>query len=200
MLDRSIPFYNTILRCDDYQPKDIFLPQGYSIVPYKVGYEKEWARLEFSIGDFDSLSEAESYFISTYTHDNDRLFQNVRFLLNENNEVIGSCIAWQDKRKDAYVSSLHWLIVDPKYQGLGFGRALCCDIMNIFAEQNALPIYLHTQPWSWKAILLYLSMGFKLQSTDTFAQYTNEYEKAIKTLKNIVSDEQFKVLIESTTN
>ena len=65
MLDRSIPFYNTILRCDDYQPKAVSLPHGFSIVPYKNGYEKDWARLEFSIGDFDSFSEAESHFIST---------------------------------------------------------------------------------------------------------------------------------------
>ena len=70
--------------------------------------------------------------------------------------------------------------------------------MDVFAEQNALPVYLHTQPWSWKAILLYLSIGFKLQATDTFAEYTNEYDETIKTLKNIVSKEQFKLMIEST--
>jgi hypothetical protein len=51
--------------------------------------------------------------------------------------------------------------------------------MNIYAERQGLPVYIHTQPWSWKAILLYISLGFKLQKTDTFSYYENEYEKAM---------------------
>ena len=46
MLDRTIPFYNTILRCDHYQAKDTALPNGYSVVTYKPGYEKAWAERE----------------------------------------------------------------------------------------------------------------------------------------------------------
>ena len=37
---------------------------------------------------------------------------------------------WMDKRKDALVNSLHWLIVDDEYQGKGYGRLLCTAIMN----------------------------------------------------------------------
>ena len=62
MLDRTIPFYNTILRCDHYLAKDTALPEGYSVVTYKPGYEKAWAELEYSVGDFDSAGEAEEYF------------------------------------------------------------------------------------------------------------------------------------------
>lgn len=43
MVDRTIPFYNTILRCDNYQPKDVVLQKGFSIVTYESGYEKAWA-------------------------------------------------------------------------------------------------------------------------------------------------------------
>ena len=170
MLDRTIPFYNTILRCDNYQYKDAVLPKGFSIVPYKSGYEKAWAELEYSIGDFESLEEAESYFISTYLQ-NGSMMNNILFLLNEDNQVVGSCIAWQDKRKESIVSSLHWLVVDEEYHGRGLGKALCNATMNIFKEQENLPVYIHTQPWSWKAIFLYLSIGFKLQKTDTFSHY-----------------------------
>ena len=52
------------------------------------------------------------------------------------------------------------------------------------------PIYLHTQPWSWKAILLYVSLGFRLQQTDTFAAYTNQYPQAMETLGAVLSPEQ----------
>ena len=197
VLDRTIPFYNTILRCDNYQCKDVVLPKGFSIVPYKSGYEKAWAELEYSIGDFESLVEAESYFISTYLQ-NRSLLNNILFLLNEDNLIVGSCIAWQDRRKESIVSSLHWLVVDEEYHGRGLGKALCYATMNIFKEQKNLPVYIHTQPWSWKAIFLYLSIGFKLQKTDTFSHYENEYYKAMTALKWVVTSKQFELLQEQS--
>ena len=57
-------------------------------------------------------------------------------------------------------------------------------------------MYIHTQPWSWKAIFLYLSVGFKLQMTDTFSHYTNEYPQAMDILKGIVDEKQFRLLTE----
>lgn len=197
MLDRTIPFYNTILRCDHYQRKDVVLPKGFSIVSYISGYEKAWAELEYSIGDFDSLEDAEKYFVATYAQ-NQELLRNILFLLNENNAVIGSCIAWQDNRKGSSVSSLHWLVVDERYHGMGLGKALCYATMNVFEEQEKLPVYIHTQPWSWKAIFLYLSIGFKLQITDTFSHYENEYHQALAELERIVTTEQFGFLKESS--
>lgn len=190
MLDRTIPFYNTILRCDHYTRKDVILPDGFSVATYKSGYEKQWAELEYSIGDFDSPEEAESYFTSTYLQ-NQNLTDRILFLLNEDNDVIGSCIAWNDLRGNSSVSSLHWLVVDDKYQGLGLGKALCVSVLNIYAEQSGFPVYIHTQPWSWKAIFLYLSLGFRLQKSDTFSHYRNEYNEAMSALRNVVTEKQF---------
>lgn len=61
MLDRSIPFYNTILRCDSYKHREVILPNKFSIVPYEKGYEKAWADLEYPVGDFDFWEEAENF-------------------------------------------------------------------------------------------------------------------------------------------
>ena len=61
MLDRTIPFYNTIMKCSDYSLRHAELPDGFSIVTYQRGYEKEWAKLEYAIGDFDSVTEAENW-------------------------------------------------------------------------------------------------------------------------------------------
>ena len=193
MLDRTIPFYNTILKCSDYKQKEVVLPDGYSIVTYRPGLEREWARLEFSIGDFGSLDEAEQYFTNTYLKDPD-MFSRILFALDKDNDVAGSCIAWQDLKGESQASSLHWLVVDENHQGLGLGRALSTAVMNIYAGQESLPVYIHTQPWSWKAILLYLSLGFKLQKTDTFSHYENEYDKAIIELGKVVSEEQYKLM------
>ena len=190
MLDRTIPFYNTILRCDHYQHHPVVLPKGFSIVSYQPGYEKAWAKLEYAIEDFGSVEEAETYFVTTYLHD-DTLLRNILFLVNAEQEVIGTCIAWQDERKDSLVSSLHWLVVDEAYHSLGLGKALCHAVMNIYAAQNAFPVYIHTQPWSWKAIFLYLSLGFRLQKTDSFSHYENQYPQAMETLQKIVTEDQY---------
>jgi RimJ/RimL family protein N-acetyltransferase len=195
MLDRTIPFYNTILRCDKYQYKKAELSKGFSIVPYRIGDEHSWAELEYSVGDFESVDDAKDFFVNTYLK-NQKSTNNIFFLLNEEKKVAGSCIASRDKREDSLVSSLHWLIVDEKYHGRGFGKALCYTVMNFFSEQGTFPVYIHTQPWSYKAIFLYLSLGFKLQKNDTFSHYKNEYEKAMGVLKQIVTEKQFKLLKE----
>ena len=195
MLDRTIPFYNTIMRCDGCQHIDLNLPSGFSIEPYKRGYEKAWAELEYGIGDFDSLEDAQQYFAETYLRD-DAVTDNILFLLNEDGTVIGSCIAWRDMRNGYLVSSLHWLVVEDRYTGSGLGRALCSAVMNIYENKKQFPVYIHTQPWSWKAIFLYLSLGFRLQKVDTFSHYENEYDKAMGALRKIVSDEQYAILQE----
>ena len=199
MLDRTIPFCNTIMKCADYEYRNVELPEGFSIVSYQSGYEKEWAKLEYAIGDFDSVTEAEKYFTETYLQ-NRELLSNILFARNKGDDgnVVGSCIAWQDIRRMNRVSSLHWLVVDERYQGIGLGRALGTAVMNIYAKRQGFPVYIHTQPWSWKAILLYRSLGFKLQKTDTFSTYENEYGKAIDELGKIVSEEQYELLLRSS--
>ena len=197
MLDRTIPFYNTIMKCADYRHQNMELPEDFSIVSYRDGYEKGWADLEYAIGDFGSVAEAEEYFVHTYLQ-HAGLFRNILFVLNKDHHIVGSCIAWQDPRGTKSVSSLHWLVVHERYRGIGLGRALATAVMNIYAEHGALPVYIHTQPWSWKAMFLYLSLGFRLQKTDTFSHYENEYEKAMNELRKIVSEDQYQLLLRSS--
>ena len=194
MLDRTIPFYNTIMKCTDYRHRNVELPDGFSIVSYRDGYEKEWAKLEYAIGDFGSAAEAEEYFAETYLQDPE-LFPNILFIINKDRDTAGSCIAWRDTQGINRVSSLHWLVVDEQYQGIGLGRALATAVMNIYADQGALPVYIHTQPWSWKAILLYLSLGFKLQKTETFSHYENEYGKVMGALGKVVREDQYELML-----
>ena len=183
MLDRSIPYYNIIMRCDCFKP----LPEsarGITVRNYQRGDEKHWAEIEYSIGDFPSVDEAERYFRMHYTNEiEERCF----FAEDKDKNVIGTCIAWRDLKEEGYVSSLHWLAVAPKYQSKGAGKALLNAVMNYYRKNRFMPVYLHTQPWSYKAIKLYLTAGFKIMKTDTFAAYKNEYEEAISVLKNYIS-------------
>ena len=194
MLDRTIPFFNVILRCDDYGLIRIDLPEGYRIVPYQPGYEDDWARMECLAGDFASEKEAADYFRGKYTVSDS--YDDILFLLEKTGKVIGSCTAWTDERKGSFVNSLHWLIIDKDFQGKKLGRSLCAAVMNRFSVKNGGPVYIHTQPWSWKAILLYSALGFRLQKSDTFGTYVNQYHEAMNVLKQILREDQIRTLEE----
>lgn len=196
MLDRSIPFYNLILKCTDYRRQESRLPKGFSIEPYRQGYERAWAELEFAAGDFDSIEQAETYFAGTYLGEVEACQRRARFLVHESGEIAGSCIAWTDPRCGGEVSSLHWLIVKEAYRRRGCGRALCGAAMDIFQENGGFPVYIHTQPWSWEAVLLYVSMGFRIQKTDTFSKYRNQYREAMGALRPILREDQYRMLVE----
>lgn len=193
MLDRSIPYYNTILKCTQWEKTAVRLPEGCLIRGFQPGDESAWARLESEIGDFASFEEALDYFTKTYRAGHDRVF-----FAEETGEAVGSVIAWRDQRGAGVISSLHWLIVTPRCQGKGLGKALLQTAMNWYLEAGELPVYLHTQPWSHKAILLYVKNGFRIQRTDTFSHYENQYADAMKTLQDILSPQDYAALLHAS--
>lgn len=195
MIDRSIPYYNLILRCDKIHTHSVSLPGNYHFKMYDDGDEKHWAELECEIGDFSSDEEAETYFRRNYCTQIDELKKRCVFVVDDKGNVVGSCIAWHDLKDKATVASLHWLVVSPKHQGKHIGLALCQKVMEIFKEFEEAPIYIHTQPWSYKAIFLYTKLGFKIQKTDTFSHYENEYDKVLETLKSVLTESQINQLI-----
>ena len=136
MLDRNIPFYNIILKCNNYTNTEIILPAGYSFKNYQISDEKAWAKLEYDIGDFASEDEAEKYFLSEYGQNIDDVKERCFFVADEQGQIVGSCIAWKDGRGNGEVSSLHWLVVSPFCQGQKIGKALCQRVMKAFWEKN----------------------------------------------------------------
>jgi len=194
MLDRTIPFRNVIMRCDRIPAMQVRLPEGMTIRGYQPGDEATWARLECAAGDFGTVEEAESYFRETYLRDLKQARQRCLFLTDAQGQGIGSCIAWHDERRGAAVPSLHWLIVEEAWQGRGLGRALATAVIEVFRSMQEQPVYIHTQPWSWKAILLYHSLGFRMQTSDTFSHYENQYDQAMAVLRGVLSAEQYELL------
>ena len=191
MLDKSIPFYNLILKCVRPPTLDIRMPPGFSLRPYQDGDGSSWAALEYAVGDFDSQDDAHAYFLRTYGRHAEALRRRCVIAISPDGRPVGSCIAWWDRRTDAFVPSLHWLVVDPDFQRNGLGRALCLEAMRIFRIVGEYPVYLHTQPWSYAAILLYADLGFRLQKTDTVAGYENQYEEGMHVLRTLLSPCQY---------
>jgi ribosomal protein S18 acetylase RimI-like enzyme len=193
-LDRTIPFYNLILRADAPVGEEAGLPPGFVFSFYQPGDAAHWARLETEIGDFASIAQAQAYFTDTYLAQPELLPSRCLFVRTAQGETVASCIAWQDERGEALVSSLHWLVVSPRYQRRGIGRALFLRTMRIFEENRAFPVYIHTQPWSHQALTMYARHGFALQREDTFARYENQYAQGMETLRAILSPEAYACL------
>ena len=199
MTDRTIPFYNIILRCDRVLPMEITLPEGYAIRGYRAGDEDAWAELECECGDFAAEAEAKAYFVGKYLTDPASAEERVFFLTAPDGSISGSVICWEDERQGMPVLSLHWLVVRESEQGRGLGKALCQHALRIFRRiDNSRPVYIHTQPWSWKAVLLYVKLGFKLQPEDTFASYENQYAQAMEALRAVLTQEQYDYLCQNT--
>lgn len=191
MIDRTIPFCNIIMRCDRILPMEIKLPEGYAIRSWQGGDEIAWGALHAATGDFATLKEAASYFMGKYASAPERAL----FAVSPEGHVIGSVTAWTDARAGEAVRSIHWLAVHEGHQGKGIGRALMQAALKLMRrEDNAAPVYLHTQPWSWKAVLLYISLGFKLQRKDSFASYVNQYDQAMTALRSVLDDKQLALL------
>ncbi|MBE5795895.1 MAG: bifunctional phosphoribosyl-AMP cyclohydrolase/phosphoribosyl-ATP diphosphatase HisIE [Clostridiales bacterium] len=192
MLDKTIPFYHIIMRCDRVLPMEIKLAQGYRIRTYQPGDEDAWAALECAIGEFPTVEEAKAWFVPRYLTDPQMARERVFFAVSPEGEVVGTAIAWEHDPRGMGVRALHWVAVREDHQRKGLGRALCQTCLRLFRrEDNSLPVWLHTQPWSWKAILLYISLGFKLQPKDTFYTYENQYAPAMETLAALVTPEQY---------
>ena len=191
MLDRSIPFYNMIMRCDRILPMEITLPAGYVIRPYQPGDEETWAALHAATGDWVDAQEAKDYFLAHYAEKPERTLA----AISPEGEAVGVITAWTDDRGGQCVRSIHWLAVAEAHQRKGLGRALVKSCLQLLRrEDNAAPVYLHTQPWSWKAVLLYASLGFRMHRQDTFAAYENQFDLAMAELRKLLTAEQYAAL------
>ena len=189
MLDKSAPYKNIIMRAEKErffgleQPK---LPESFCFRLFCPGDESQWARLEWSVGEFPSQEEALHYFCGQYLPESDLLTQRCWFIWDEQkNQAAATATAWFDKiGKDERTASLHWVSTDPAYQGKRLGKAITVRALQTLAEkERGKYIYLHTQTWSHKAVALYLSLGFRLVKKGGLAQYENDYPAYLPILR-----------------
>lgn len=184
------------MRCEKFIPNDLKLPEGYSFERYRPGFEDDWAEMEYAIGDFESVEKAKEYYVNNFMQDIDELKKRGVFIVDKTGKMVGSILSWLDKRGKVPAYALHWLVVSPDHQGLGLGKSAFHRGLELFNELNEYPVYLHTQPWSWTALFIYVKEGFRFQKTRSFALYENQYDKAFETLKGLMPAEKYEYLKE----
>lgn len=197
MIDKTIPYYNIIMRYDG--PKVTSppsAPKGFFFRGYKKEDAFAWAQMEVDNNDFDTFDNALTYFQKKYAFNPDKLQDRFIGIENEAGMLCGAVICWDDVKEDASVSTVHWLITTPTEQGKGLGSALVQMLLFRFSCLDKLPIYLHTQPWSYTAIGIYSRCGFRMLRDESFRGYENQSAQALQILKNLMKKEDYNRLLE----
>ena len=188
MLDQSVPYVGFFMKRPAgtaFTP--VKLADGFSFALYKHGNETDWARIETSVGEFESEFKAMLYF-KHYFKSKNELERRCVFIEDENSKKVATATAWWHFVEQERRPWLHWVAVDPAYQGLGLGKAITSEVTRIMLDlEGDTDFYLHTQTWSHKATGIYKKFGYFI--TDEKILYNgnkeNNYKKAIRILENL---------------
>jgi ribosomal protein S18 acetylase RimI-like enzyme len=85
---------------------------------------------------------------------------------------------------------VHWFKVVKAYEGRGIGRALLSILFQDLTDAD-LPIYLHTQLESFRAIKLYSDFGFELLTDPRIGQRDNHIEQCLPYLKEVMPKQDY---------
>ncbi|WP_444685740.1 N-acetyltransferase family protein [Alkalicoccus luteus] len=117
----------------------------------------------------------EEYVKRVYSSDMERFFRQTTIVEDEK-RIIGVCTRWKAYGK---LETVHWLKTVPDWEGKGIGRALMTQLL----EEAKLPVYLHTQPESYRAVGLYADIGFQLLTGERFGTRINHLEESMSYLQ-----------------
>src|SRR5699024_2702522 len=142
---------------------------------------------ELAIKYKDFMTE---YFNQVYITKEKLFFQRCMFVFDQEDQPIATCFLWKSYHS---IWTLHWFKVLKDYEGKGIGRALLSIIMKSIPEEE-YPIFLHTQPESYRAIKLYYDFGFCLLSDPIIGDRQNDLEECLPMLRKYLPQSDFEKL------
>ena len=164
MIDKSIPrFYITLCKKDTQNYPRYDLPDGYSFSFYKKGDEVAWAKIEQSIGQFETIEEGVKSFEREFLNNPDLIPEDrVFFVKDENGEFVATAALWDGMFLGEKHQRVHWVAVSDRCAGKGIAKALICRVMDLYNELGYSGfIYLLTATWYYPAIGIYRKFGFE---------------------------------------
>lgn len=190
MTEEEIPDYNIFMMCEQINKCALSeLKSAYHFRNCRPDELEIWKAFPF---DNESVPAEHEDFMNqiindSYGSDMETFYKNTIFVCNEDNKPIATCSHWKAYGK---FNSIHWLKTIKEYEGQGFGRAILSEIMKKFASSD-YPIYLHTQPGSYRAIKLYADFGFKLLKGGQIGHRFNELEKCLPILRDFMTKKDY---------
>ena len=193
MKEEEIPDKNIFMMCEALNRDALSeLPAGFSVRNCRREELDIWKAMPF-----DKPEQAKEYdafmtgfFEAAYGGKEDEFFAKTLFVCDTRDKPVATCLLW--KAYDEF-NTIHWFKVLKEYEGRGIGRALLSIIMRDL-ETADYPVYLHTQPGSFRAIKLYSDFGFALLSGEKFGSRKNDLDECLPILEEFMPKKYFQNL------
>lgn len=197
MKEEEIPDKNIFMMCEALNRNSLTdLPASYSIRSCRPDELGTWKTMPFDDADLAKEYEGfmSDYFTTTYGGKEELFFAKTLFVCDRQDKPIATCLSWKAYNE---FNTIQWFKVLKEYEGQGIGRALLSIIMQEL-EMRDYPVYLHTQPSSFRAIKLYSDFGFSLLSGDNFGIRKNDLDECLPILEKFMPREYFQKLRTTT--
>jgi ribosomal protein S18 acetylase RimI-like enzyme len=193
MKEEEIPDKNIFMMCAALNHNALTeLPAIYSVRSCRPDELDIWKTMPFDTVDLAKEYDGfmSDYFTTTYGGKEELFFAKTLFVCDIQDKPIATCLSW--KAYDEF-NTIQWFKVLKEYEGQRIGRALLSIIMRNL-ELHDYPVYLHTQPSSFRAIKLYSDFGFSLLTGDRFGIRTNDLDQCLPILEEFMPKEYFQKL------
>jgi ribosomal protein S18 acetylase RimI-like enzyme len=193
MKEAEIPDLNIFMMCESLNRHALTeLPVGYSLRNCRHDELGIWKMMPFDNPDLSKEYDRfmSDYFTVTYGGKEELFFAKTLFVCDRQDRPIATCLIW--KAYDQF-NTIQWFKVLKECEGQGIGRALLSIVMQKL-EPHDYPVYLHTQPSSFRAIKLYSDFGFSLLSGDRFGSRTNDLDECLPILAEFMPRDFFRDL------
>lgn len=187
MTEAEIPDYHIFMMCDTLRTEAFSsLPMGYHIRNCREDEIELWKTFPFDTeGDAKQYENfMDEFFASTYAQDLSSFLKNTLLVCDSHDRPVATCSLWKTYGK---FTAVHWLKTLKPHEGKGLGRALLTSLFNQLEPQD-FPLYLHTQPGSFRAIGLYADFGFQLLTEPKYGSRTNQLEESLPIFKEFMPE------------
>lgn len=193
MKEEEIPDRNIFMMCEKLNRNSLTtLPANYAIRNCRPDELGIWKTMPFD--DAELAQEYDSfmsdYFTTTYGGKEELFFSKTLFVCDRQDQPIATCLSWKAYGK---FQTIQWFKVLKEYEGQGIGKALLSIVMQKLAIHD-YPVYLHTQPSSFRAIKLYSDFGFSLLSGNSLGMRKNHLDECLPILEKFMPQEYFQQL------
>jgi GNAT superfamily N-acetyltransferase len=189
----EIPDLNLFMMCERLDPDALApLPSGYTIRSSRPDELDVWKAFPFDTPEEAAANEQfmTDFFATVYGGREDEFFARTKFVCDEQDVPIATCMIWKSYGE---LTTVHWFKVLLPYEGRGLGRGLLSELMQSVAPED-YPVYLHTQPGSYRAIKLYHDFGFRILVNERTGTRPNEYAESMRHLEAVMPPEEFRRL------